>query len=137
MILEQFEEAMRNSRQIREAAGTSPGEGKRRGPSPGVIRIIRLWVCFQSRHLMTQRVGGLENFILHVLCWLILAVVNRLCVYVFMSFVNVRIYKSEIASSRSRNGFDNLFCNDFETQQISFLLWCRIWASCVRFPWQA
>ena len=58
-ILEQLEEAMMKLKQIQEAMGAGLGEGKRRGPSPGDIRIIWLWVCSQSRRLMTQRVGRL------------------------------------------------------------------------------
>jgi len=52
MILEQFEEAMTKSNVNR------PWGGEVRVPCPGLIRIIRLWVCSQSRRLMTQRVGG-------------------------------------------------------------------------------
>ena len=65
---------------------------------------------------------------LNALRWLGLAGVNELCVFVFISFVNVSICNWESARSQSRSGFERMFCNVFELLNIEFLLWCMTWA---------
>ena len=47
-----------------------------------MLNVYRLSFCFP-----------IGNYILHILCWLILVVVNELCVYVFMSMFLLQLGK--------------------------------------------
>ena len=92
MILEQLEEAISNSRRIRKPMSTCLGEGKGRGLSPVIIRIMgygrelnldALWPRGSADYLYCHR-----NVILHEFVYnLIINCLLRVCVRIAVTFV--------------------------------------------------